>query len=118
MPPRTYSGSLRAAIPAPADQLVLVLDNASSHKTGARRVWFADHADRVGGLWLPTDSPQRNLIERVWRFVKGALAGHRFGNDLPSLVARAEAIMDATSAGFAAPTRPPSQLRQDLCKSA
>ena len=102
----------------PADQLVLVLDNASYHKTGVLRVWFADHADRVGVLWLPTYSPQLNLIERVWRFVKGALACHRFWNDLPSLVARAEAIMDATSACFAAPTRPHIQLRQDLCKSA
>jgi len=61
-------------------------------------------------VWLPTYSPQLNLIERVWRFLKGKLAGHRFWRDLDRLTAQAEAILAATRATFAAPTYPHIRL--------
>jgi len=101
----------------PNGNLVLVLDNASYHKTAALRAWFADHAARVTVLWLPTYSPQLNLIERVWRFVKGTLACHRFWDDLEGLAAAARAVLDRVHATFHAPTHPRITLRQDFCQS-
>jgi transposase len=98
--------------------LVLVLDNASYHKTPTVRVWFADHADRVTVLWLPTYSPHLNLIERVWGFAKAKLACHRFWHDLTQLSRAAETIFAGTRATFAAPTYPHITLRQDFCKAA
>lgn len=102
----------------PNDDLVLVLDNASYHKTPALRAWFAAHADRVRVLWLPTYSPQLNLIERVWRFVKSKLACHRFWNNLDELTAAAQVVLERTRASFAAPTFPHITLGQDFCMSA
>lgn len=98
----------------PKDDLVLVLDNASYHTSVTVGRWLADQAPRVTVLWLPTYSPQLNLIERVWRFVKGKLACHRFWNDLPSLTAFADHIMTNTQAAFAAPTYPHIRLVQNL----
>jgi len=104
------------------DQLVLVLDNASYHKTAGLRAWFAARAARINVVWLPTYSPQLNLIERVWRFVKSKLACHRWWRDLDRLTAHAQAVLDATRATFAAPTYPHLRLDwpngQDFCVSA
>lgn len=100
------------------DHLVLVLDNASYHKTAEVRAWFADHAARITVVWLPTYSPQLNLIERVWRFVKSKLACHRHWHDLDRLTADAEQIFAATRATFAAPTLPHITMRQVFCQSA
>lgn len=98
----------------PTDKLVLVLDNASYHTSVTVGRWLADQAPRVTVLWLPTYSPQLNLIERVWRFVKGKLACHRFWNDLPSLTAFANHIMAHTTATFAASDFPHIRLVQNL----
>jgi hypothetical protein len=100
------------------DHLVLVLDNASYHKTADLRAWFADHADRISVLWLPTYSPHLNLIERVWRFVKSKLANHRLWHDLEHLQAAAQHLLDHTCATFAAPAYPHITLGQEFCKAA
>jgi transposase len=98
--------------------LVLVLDNASYHKTPILRAWFAAHADRVTVLWLPTYSPQLNLIERVWRVAKATLACHRFWNDLAGLCTAAPTIFTGIHATFAAATSPHITFGQDLCEAA
>jgi transposase len=95
--------------------LVLVLDNATYHKTAAVRAWFADHADRISVVWLPTYSPQLNLIERVWGFAKAKTACHRFWDDLTKLTAAAQRVLDGTRATFAAADFPHITLGQDFC---
>lgn len=102
----------------PTDQVVLVMDNVSSHKTAAVRRWLADHAERIIVCWLPTSSPHLNRIERVWRFVKGKLACHRFWNDRPSLIHRANHLFHHVQAQYADPDRPHLTLAQNLCRSA
>lgn len=102
----------------PDDHLVVVMDNASSRKTAAVRAWFAEHAARITAIWLPTSSPQLNLIERGWRFVKSKLAGHRLWNDLDGLQRAAQRVLDQTRATFAAPSYPHIVLRQDFCMPA
>ena len=96
--------------------IVLVLDNASYHKNPDLRHWLADHADRVDVLWLPTYSPQLNLIERVWRFLKTRLACHRLWHDQPGLIALAQDILHRLRACFGADpdTYPHITLVQDL----
>lgn len=102
----------------PDEQLVLVLDNASYHKSPPMKAWLATQHQRITLLWLPTYSPQLNLIERVWRFVKSKLACHHFWNDLAGLTTLATDLFERTRATFAASTRPHLFLCQSLCESA
>lgn len=102
----------------PKDQVVLVMDNVSYHKTAAVRSWLADHANRITVCWLPTYSPHLNRIERVWRFVKGKLACHRFGNDRPGLIHRANLLFHAVQTQYTDSDRPHLTLGQNLCRSA
>lgn len=114
-----FRGFLDRVIDRWADgDLVLVLDNASYHKTAELRVWFAAQSARVSVIWLPTYSPQLNLIERVWRFAKSKLACHRFWNDLDGLTSAAQSVLDHTQACFAADSYPHITLGQDFWKSA
>lgn len=101
-----------------ADHLVLVLDNATYHKTARLRAWFAAHRARISVLWLPTYSPQLNLIERVWRFIKQKLACHRYWNDRAGLATAAQTLCDAVRATFAAETFPHITIGQDFCEAA
>lgn len=96
----------------PTDHLVLVMDNAAYHKTAAIRSWLADHAERITVLWLPTYSPHLNLIERVWRFVKGKLACHRFWDDRTSLIHVANRVLHLVEARFATAAYPHLTLRE------
>ena len=102
----------------PEDHLVLVLDNATYHKTAALRAWFAAHRERISVLWLPTYSPQLNLIERVWRFIKQKLACHHYWNDPDGLATVAQTLCHRIRATFAAPTFPHITIGQDFCEPA
>jgi len=84
----------------PDDQLILVLDNASYHRSPVVKTWWAAQAGRITPFWLPVYSPQLNLIERVWRFLKQKLACHRWWADVDGLVAAATTLLDRVEAHF------------------
>lgn len=90
----------------PDDHIVLVLDNASYHKSPPVRQWFVEHADHIVPLWLPTYSPRLNLIERLWRYLKARIACHPYWNDLPALIHLANQMLRRIRACFAADTYP------------
>jgi len=61
--------------------LVLVIDNASYHRTRAVLRLLEDHRDHVLVIWLPPYSPELNLIEGLWGYLKrSALNNYFFGN--------------------------------------
>jgi transposase len=61
-------------------RLVLVVDNASYHRTRAILDLLEDHADHAFVLWLPRYSPELNLIEGLWGYLKrSALNNYFFG---------------------------------------
>lgn len=51
-----------------AKEIVVILDNARYHYSKEVRAWLAGRKLRL--VFLPTYSPQLNLIERVWKFFK------------------------------------------------
>jgi transposase len=59
-------------------RLVLVLDNASYHGTKAIRALLDDHADHVFVIWLPKYSPELNLIEGLWGYLKRSALNNYF----------------------------------------
>jgi len=46
----------------PEDDLVLVLDNVSYHRSLPMRTWWADQQGRVLPFWLPAYCPNLNLL--------------------------------------------------------
>ena len=50
----------------PAERLLLVTDRASYHDSDAVRDFLAHMGPRLELLWLPTQSPHLNAIERLW----------------------------------------------------
>lgn len=66
-------------------RLVLVIDNASYHRTKAILDLLEDHADHVFVLWLPRYSPELNLIEGLWGYLKRSALNNYFFGTIESL---------------------------------
>ncbi|MBU2512386.1 IS630 family transposase [bacterium] len=57
--------------------IVLYLDNAPYFKSKVVQAWLQDHPQMIIE-YLPVYAPNLNLIERLWRFVKGHLVKNRY----------------------------------------
>lgn len=66
-------------------RLVLVIDNASYHRTKAVLNLLDDHRDHVFVIWLPRYSPELNLIEGLWGYLKRSALNNYFFGDVDSL---------------------------------
>lgn len=66
-------------------KLVLVIDNASYHRTRAVLGLLEDHADHVLVIWLPRYSPELNLIEGLWGYLKRSSLNNYFFGSVQSL---------------------------------
>jgi len=102
----------------PDEDLVLVMDNVSYHRSPAVRAWWAAQGGRVIPFWLPVYAPTLNLIERVWRFLKQKLACHRFWADVGGLEAAAATLLDRMEARFHTDHPPAIRLVQNFCEAA
>jgi len=63
----------------------VVLDNASAHTTAAVETFAHHHKARLELVYLPTYSPHLNLIERLWRFLRGQITRNLFCASLNDL---------------------------------
>jgi transposase len=102
----------------PDEYLVLVMDNVSYHRAPAVRAWWAEQGGRITPFWLPVYTPNLNLIERVWRFLKHKLACHRFWDDIAGLETAATMVLERTTARFHAPDGTSLRIRQNFCETA
>ena len=66
-------------------RVILVLDNATYHRTQEILDVLAEHEDHVRVVWLPKYSPELNLIEGLWGYLKQSALNNYFYGDLPSL---------------------------------
>lgn len=65
--------------------LVLVLDNASYHQTGEILDILTEHEAHIFVVWLPKYSPDLNLIDGLWGYLKGSALNNYFYGNLESL---------------------------------
>jgi transposase len=70
---------------------IVVLDNASAHTTPQLDEFWTRYQDRLCPVFQPTYSPHLNLIERLWRFMRGQMTRNQFYESLKEL---AEAIVE------------------------
>jgi transposase len=48
----------------------LVQDRVKCHASAATQKFFAEHADQLAVFQLPSDSPDYNPIEKLWKKIK------------------------------------------------
>jgi transposase len=60
-----------------ADRIEVILDNASYFHANETTDWLKEHPE-ICCRFLPAYSPNLNLIERFWRFVKNKLVKNRY----------------------------------------
>ena len=69
----------------------VVLDNASAHTTPQLDPFWQRYQHRLEPVFLPSYSPNLNLIERLWRFMRGQLTRNHFYD---SLITLAETVVN------------------------
>jgi hypothetical protein len=70
---------------------IVVLDNASAHTTPKLDEFLTQYQAQLGLVFQPTYSPHLNLIERLWRLMRGQMTRNQFYGSLKEL---AEAIVE------------------------
>ena len=59
-------------------RLVLVMDNAGYHRARKVESFLAEHAAQLEPFWLPPYSPELNLIEYAWGYLKETATNNYF----------------------------------------
>lgn len=77
----------------PRRKLILVLDNASYHRSKAVQAALSHWQDRLILLWLPKYSPFLNPIERFWLHFKQLAVANRLHLTLDALRLTVERVM-------------------------
>ncbi len=102
----------------PQEPVLVVLDNVGYHKSRQCKMWWDKHKDHIRPFWLPAYTPNLNLMERIWRFLKAKLSCHRWWADLPALGEATDQILVHLKVCFGASNSPSLNLVQNFCNSA
>ena len=74
----------------PEGLVKLILDNCKIHDTKAVRTWLSENP-RIELVFLPTYSPNLNLIEPFWRWLKRQVASNRLRGQQRAILAHEDA---------------------------
>lgn len=70
----------------PNQKVILVLDNASFHKSRMSHAVLSLFEDRLQLIWLPKYSPFLNVIERFWQHLKDLANVNHLHTSLQALI--------------------------------
>jgi len=94
----------------PDRPVILVMDNASYHKSAAVLAFLSLFEHRVRVLWLPPYCSHLNSIERYWRHLKDIVAANRLAESL-------EVLRSLTEKMLVRQNQPHSEYRFHLSKN-
>ena len=77
----------------PTQKIILVLDNASYHKSRATLAALSLFESRVKVFWLPKYCPNQNPIERFWRHLKDLACANKLDLAIDNLANRVDEIL-------------------------
>ena len=77
----------------PKGRIVLVLDNATYHRSAASQAALSLFEHRVLVIWLPSYCSDLNPIERFWRHLKDLACANRLWTGLLEMLAAVENIL-------------------------
>jgi hypothetical protein len=93
----------------PTGRVVLVLDNASYHKSASALAALSLFEHRVLVYWLPPYCSDLNPIERFWRHLKDLACANKLQNSLDEVMTNAQTILHEQN-------NPGSNLRFNVSK--
>ena len=79
----------------PTGRVILVMDNASYHKSVSALAALSLFEHRVMVIWLPPYCSDLNPIERFWRFLKDMACANKLQDNIDEVVKSAEKTMTA-----------------------
>jgi putative transposase len=94
----------------PTGRVVLVLDNASYHKSASALAALSLFEHRVMIIWVPPYCSDLDPIERFWRFLKDRASANKLEDNMDEVVKSAEKIMTAQN-------NPANNLRYHVSKN-
>jgi len=77
----------------PTGRVVLVMDNASYHKSASALAALSLFEHRVMFVWLPPYCSDLNPIERFWRHLKDLACANKLQDNIEAVMKSAETIM-------------------------
>ena len=77
----------------PTQKIILVLDNASYHKSKATLAALSLFEPRVKVFWLPKYCPNLNPIERFWRHLKDLACANKLDLVIDNLAHRIDEVL-------------------------
>jgi len=77
----------------PTGRVVLVMDNASYHKSASALAALSLFEHRVMFVWLPPYCSDLNPIERFWRHLKDLACANKLQHNIEAVMKSAEKIM-------------------------
>ena len=77
----------------PTQKIVLVMDNASYHRSKTVQAALSLFEPRVRVFWLPKYCPTLNPIERFWRHLKDLACANKLDLSLENLAERVSKVL-------------------------
>jgi transposase len=77
----------------PTQKVILVLDNATYHKSKASLAALSLFAERLRVVWLPPYNPFLNPIERFWRHLKDVACANKLFSGMEALVQSVSSVL-------------------------
>ena len=77
----------------PTGRVVLVMDNATYHKSAPSLAALSLFEHRVMVIWLPTYCSELNPIERFWRHLKDQACVNKLQDNINHVVRSAEKVL-------------------------
>jgi len=77
----------------PTGRIVLVMDNASYHKSASALAALSLFEHRIMVIWLPPYCSDLNPIERFWRHLKDLACANKLQDNIEAVVNSAELIL-------------------------
>lgn len=92
----------------PEGKTILILDNARIHHAKLLKTFLKENKDRLELMFLPPYSPNLNLIEGLWKWLKEKVVYNVFYKTVPEIRKNIRAFMNEVQAQ-------PENVIQRLC---